>query len=123
MELALRLARFFGTDAQSWVNLQAHYDLGRAEIELAARVKKEVKPHGRWRQGAGDMGTATGGVGGTAIAMRGAGYYSTHTIGAKTVIDKVGDRVVEAVRRGGRRHVDGHDVQAGRCDPRAGAGA
>ena len=34
-ELALRLARFFGTDAQSWVNLQAHYDLGRAAIELA----------------------------------------------------------------------------------------
>jgi addiction module HigA family antidote len=44
-ELALRLARFFGTDAQSWVNLQARYDLERAEIELAARVKKEVKPH------------------------------------------------------------------------------
>jgi antitoxin HigA-1 len=44
-ELALRLARFFGTDAQSWVNLQAHYDLECAEIELAARVKKEVRPH------------------------------------------------------------------------------
>ena len=44
-ELALRLARFFGTDAQSWINLQAHYDLERAEIDLAARVKKEVKPH------------------------------------------------------------------------------
>jgi hypothetical protein len=41
-ELALRLARFFGTDARSWVNLQAHNDLERAEIELAARVKKEV---------------------------------------------------------------------------------
>lgn len=26
-ELALRLARFFGTDAQSWQNLQAHFDL------------------------------------------------------------------------------------------------
>ncbi len=44
-ELALRLARFFRTDAQSWLNLQAHYDLECAEIELAARVKKEVKPH------------------------------------------------------------------------------
>jgi hypothetical protein len=31
--------------------------------------------------------------------MRGAGYYSAHTIGAKTVIDKVGERVVEAVAR------------------------
>lgn len=44
-ELALRLARFFRTDVQSWVNLQAHYDQERAEIELAARVKREVKPH------------------------------------------------------------------------------
>ena len=44
-ELALRLARFFGTDAQSWVNLQAHYDLERAEIELGRRVAKEVTPH------------------------------------------------------------------------------
>ena len=44
-ELALRLARFLGTDAQSWINLQAHYDLERAEIELAARVEREVKPH------------------------------------------------------------------------------
>lgn len=44
-ELALRLARFFRTDGQSWVNLQSYYDLERAEIELATRVKKEVKPH------------------------------------------------------------------------------
>jgi addiction module HigA family antidote len=44
-ELALRLARFFGTDAQSWMNLQAHYDLERAEIELGRRVAKEVTPH------------------------------------------------------------------------------
>ncbi|MEZ5832557.1 MAG: hypothetical protein R3D05_15395 [Dongiaceae bacterium] len=38
-------------------------------------------------------------AGGTAIAMRGAGYYSAHTTGAKTVIDKVGDLVVAAVAR------------------------
>jgi len=41
----------------------------------------------------------TGATGGPAIAMRGAGYYSAHTTGAKTVIDKVGDLVVEAVAR------------------------
>src|ERR1700691_1221709 len=35
----------------------------------------------------------------TKIAMRGAGYYSSNTIGAKAVIDKVGDRVVEAIAR------------------------
>ena len=40
---ALRLARFFGTDAQSWLNLQAGYDLESAE-EVAKRIKREVKP-------------------------------------------------------------------------------
>src|SRR5262245_11378739 len=33
------------------------------------------------------------------IAMRGEGYYSAHTTGAKQVIDKVGELVVEAVAR------------------------
>src|SRR5882724_7032260 len=36
---------------------------------------------------------------GAAIAMRGAGYYSANTVGAKAVIDKVGDLVVEAIGR------------------------
>ncbi|AVO44743.1 SAM-dependent methyltransferase [Phreatobacter cathodiphilus] len=31
------------------------------------------------------------------IAMRGAGYYSSNTVGAKAVIDKAGDLVVEAL--------------------------
>ena len=39
-ETALRLARYFGTDAQSWMNLQARYELaaaeGRVEDALAA---------------------------------------------------------------------------------------
>jgi addiction module HigA family antidote len=29
-DTALRLARFFGTDAQSWLNLQSHYDMEKA---------------------------------------------------------------------------------------------
>lgn len=29
-DTALRLAAFFGTDAQSWINLQTEYDLRRA---------------------------------------------------------------------------------------------
>jgi hypothetical protein len=33
------------------------------------------------------------------IAMRGAGYYSSNTIGAKAVIDKVGDLALEAIGR------------------------
>ena len=41
---ALRLARFFGTDAQSWMNLQAEFELEMAEITLAKRIEREVKP-------------------------------------------------------------------------------
>jgi addiction module HigA family antidote len=43
-DTALRLARFFGTDAQSWMNLQAGYDLEVAEISLTERIEQEVKP-------------------------------------------------------------------------------
>lgn len=43
-DTALRLARFFSTDAQSWMNLQAEYDLETAEIILAKRIAQEVKP-------------------------------------------------------------------------------
>ncbi len=40
-DTALRLARFFGTDAQSWVNLQAHYDLEIAKERLKAGWRKK----------------------------------------------------------------------------------
>jgi antitoxin HigA-1 len=43
-DTALRLACFFGTDAQSWMKLQAGYDLETAEVMLAERIKREVKP-------------------------------------------------------------------------------
>ena len=45
-DTALRLARFFGTDAQSWMNLQAAYDLERAEERLAESIVRQVKPWG-----------------------------------------------------------------------------
>lgn len=41
-DTALRLARFFGTDAQSWMNLQTHYDLAVTEESISGRLKKEV---------------------------------------------------------------------------------
>ena len=44
-DTALRLALFFGTDAQSWLNLQPHYDLAVAEQHLAERPAKEVVKH------------------------------------------------------------------------------
>lgn len=33
-DTAVRLGKFFGTDAQSWLNLQSHYDVVMAESEL-----------------------------------------------------------------------------------------
>ena len=41
-DTALRLARFFGTDAQTWMNLQAHYDLEVALERLADKVDRVV---------------------------------------------------------------------------------
>ncbi|MBV8731533.1 MAG: HigA family addiction module antidote protein [Acidobacteriia bacterium] len=43
-ETALRLARYFGTSAQFWMNLQTKYDLDRAEDQAAERIAKEVIP-------------------------------------------------------------------------------
>jgi addiction module HigA family antidote len=49
-DTALRLARVFGTDAQSWMNLQTHYDLAVAEARLSGRLEKEVAAYGAIRQ-------------------------------------------------------------------------
>ena len=38
-ETALRLACFFGTDAQNWMNLQDHYELEIAEQEVGKEMK------------------------------------------------------------------------------------
>jgi antitoxin HigA-1 len=43
-DTALRLARYFSTDAQSWLNLQSRYELAVATEALAGRLKREVKP-------------------------------------------------------------------------------
>ena len=44
-DTALRLARFFGTSAQFWLNLQSGYDLKIATAESWKRVMQEVRPH------------------------------------------------------------------------------
>jgi len=44
-DTALRLGRYFGMEAQFWLNLQSRYDLLRAEGELDKRLDKEVRPH------------------------------------------------------------------------------
>ena len=38
----MRLARYFGGDARSWLNLQAAYDLRVAEIRNARKIKREI---------------------------------------------------------------------------------
>jgi addiction module HigA family antidote len=43
-DTALRLSRYFGGDALSWLNLQLVYDLKVAETALAAEIKKEIRP-------------------------------------------------------------------------------
>jgi plasmid maintenance system antidote protein VapI len=40
----MRLARYFGGDARSWLNLQAAYDPRVAEIENAKRIEREIAP-------------------------------------------------------------------------------
>jgi len=43
-DTALRLGRFFGMEAQFWLNLQTHYDMEVAKEALADRLDKEVHP-------------------------------------------------------------------------------
>ncbi len=43
-DTALRLAYYFGGDAQSWLNLQSTYDLKLIEIERGEEIKKEISP-------------------------------------------------------------------------------
>lgn len=48
-DTALRLARFFGTDVQSWMNLQSSYDVecARREAgEIIARIQPYAAAHG-----------------------------------------------------------------------------
>ncbi len=43
-DTALRLARYFGGEAQSWLNLQAAYDLRVAELDHGAEIEADVSP-------------------------------------------------------------------------------
>ena len=45
-DTAMRLARFFGGDAQSWLNLQSAYDLRVAEGLHAREIREDIKPYG-----------------------------------------------------------------------------
>ena len=43
-DTALRLARYFGTSARFWLNVQQSHDLSKARAGLAARIEREVAP-------------------------------------------------------------------------------
>ena len=43
-DTALRLARYFGGDAQSWLNLQQTYDLKVAQKQKAKQIEAEIEP-------------------------------------------------------------------------------
>jgi addiction module HigA family antidote len=42
-DTALRLAVYFGTGADVWMNLQQDYDLKKAELESGAAIRAEIK--------------------------------------------------------------------------------
>ena len=43
-DTALRLARFFGTSPEFWMNLQAMHDLTKARMESGMAIKRDVRP-------------------------------------------------------------------------------
>ncbi|MEO8660032.1 MAG: HigA family addiction module antitoxin [Bryobacteraceae bacterium] len=43
-ETALRLARYFDTTPEYWINLQAHYNLESARDEWEAAIRKQIRP-------------------------------------------------------------------------------
>jgi plasmid maintenance system antidote protein VapI len=43
-DTALRLARYFGGDAKSWLNLQQTYDLKIASEVALKKINEEVQP-------------------------------------------------------------------------------
>lgn len=43
-DTALRLERYFGSEAKGWLNLQVAYELRVAEIENGKAIAKEIQP-------------------------------------------------------------------------------
>ena len=45
-DTALRLAAYFGTSPELWINLQSAHDLTKAKKETGKRIAVEVRAHG-----------------------------------------------------------------------------
>ena len=50
-DTAVRLAACFGTDALSWMNLQAHYDTELAKERIGAQFLAAIRQHARSASG------------------------------------------------------------------------
>ena len=48
-DTALRLARYFGTTPQLWLNLQKTWELRRAEMEAGSSIAERIAPWGKDR--------------------------------------------------------------------------
>jgi len=46
-DTALRLARYFDTTAQFWLNLQSSFDLKQAESEVGRKFAADIRPMAR----------------------------------------------------------------------------
>ncbi|HXB69190.1 MAG TPA: HigA family addiction module antitoxin [Candidatus Acidoferrales bacterium] len=43
-ETAMRLARYFGTSVQMWMNMQIHYEMEVARDRCEAAIQKQIQP-------------------------------------------------------------------------------
>ncbi len=43
-DTAMRLARYFNTTPQFWMNLQTAFDLKQAEVAIGEKVVREIRP-------------------------------------------------------------------------------
>jgi addiction module HigA family antidote len=43
-DTALRLARFFGTSPEFWMNLQAMHDLTKVRLESGKTIERDIRP-------------------------------------------------------------------------------
>ncbi len=43
-DTALRLARFFGTSAEFWLNMQSSHDLSKARLTTGRAIERDVQP-------------------------------------------------------------------------------
>jgi addiction module HigA family antidote len=43
-DTAMRLARYFGTTPEFWLNLQTNHDLSKARIETGQKIARDVEP-------------------------------------------------------------------------------